>query len=113
MPGAAVLKDVDREWQGPAANVVLITLFALAVVIYGDTLQMSSRSPFDFSFSPQTVQKKIEKKNPITVKSSPPVDHDVFIMAWREVNMEDQWSSVEKHKIDLCFLSQHRRSSSH
>lgn len=49
MPGAAVLKDADQGWQGwKDGNVVLITLFALVVVIYGDTLQMSSRSLFDF-----------------------------------------------------------------
>lgn len=95
----------------PAANVILITLFALVVVIYDDILQMSSRSPFDF-FLPQNCSEK-KRKNPIRVKSSPPVDHDVFIMTWRDVNMDDQMSSIEKHRSDLCFLSQHRRSSSH
>lgn len=99
-------RDDRAEKMVRAANVVLITLFALAVVIYGRTLQMSSRSLFDV-FSPQIVWgEKSRKKNSIRVKSSPPVDHDVFIMAWREVNMEDQMSSVEKHRSDLCFLSQ-------
>lgn len=99
----------------PAANVILITLFALEVVIYGNTLQMSSRSPFEFCFlsPPDFSGEKIEKKNPIRVKSSPSVDHDFFIKAERNVNMEDHMSSVEKHRSDLCFLSQHRRSSSH
>lgn len=46
MRRAAVLQTEDdgAEKMVPAANVILITLFALAVVIYGDTLQMSSRS---------------------------------------------------------------------
>lgn len=75
-------RDDRPEKMVPAANVILITLFALSVMINGDTLQMSSRSLFDFfSFSsPRLFRKKKRKNIPIRVKSSPPVDHDVFMM---------------------------------
>lgn len=61
MPRAANLQTEDdrAEKMVAAANVILITLFALAVVIYGDTLQMSSRSLLYF-FS-QFAKYKVEK----------------------------------------------------
>lgn len=34
-------------------------------------------------------------------------------MVCGEVNMEDQMSSVEKHRSDLCLFSQHRISHPH
>lgn len=61
MSRAAILQTEDDRAEKivPAANVILITLFALAVVIYGDTLQMSSRSLVSFFF--QFAKNKVEK----------------------------------------------------
>lgn len=55
-------RDDRAEKMVLAANVILITLFELTVVIYGDTLQMSSRSLLDFFSPPDCSGKKIRLK---------------------------------------------------
>lgn len=90
--------DDRAEKRVPAANVILITLFALAVVIYGDTLWMSSRSLFEIfsQLSRNNIEERTWKSNQIKFWVGLLLII-MSIMVWGEVNMEGQMSPVRNN----------------